>query len=161
MILPLRQRHHRVFTVLGVLLPIAVAVGIAARRPVPGVATLPAGLGSPTEQSTALVWERGNLFAKAPVRVKLFRADTGRLAIVFSAPPDFVKPDLIVYWVAGNPTLTDELPNNAVLLGAFSSGALRLPREAVSEGGSLILYSLADQEVVDVSRPIRFNDSTE
>jgi hypothetical protein len=160
MILPLRQRHRRVFAALSVLLPVAFAVGIAARRPAPSVATLPAGLGSALEQSAALVWERSDLFAKAPVQVQLYRADPERWAVALSAGPDFVKPDLIVYWAAGNTAVTDELPSNAVLLGAFTSGALRLPPEAASEGGSLILFSLADQEVVDVSKPVRLNDST-
>jgi hypothetical protein len=69
---------------------------------------------------------------------------------------DFVKPDLIVYWVAGSPSITDMLPNNARLLGALSSSvALSLPPDAASGSGVLILYSLADQELVEVSKPFR------
>jgi hypothetical protein len=53
------------------------------------------------------------------------------------------------------------LPGNAQLLGAFnSSSALVLPAEAATQTGVLILYSLADNEIVDVSKPIRVNEVT-
>ena len=72
----------------------------------------------------------------------------------FSAAKDFVKPDLIVYWVAGNPNLTDKLPDNARLLGSFTSSvALSLSPDAGPDIGVLVLYSLADQEIVEVSKP--------
>jgi hypothetical protein len=81
-------------------------------------------------------------------------AGAGRFAVEFSAAKDFVKPDLIVYWVAGSPNLTDKLPGNARLLGAFNSSlALPLSPDAGPGSGVLVLYSLADQEIVEVSRP--------
>ena len=84
----------------------------------------------------------------------------GKFGVEFSAAKDFVKPDLIDYWVAGNPTIADELPDNAVLLGSFSSMPLPLSDEAMKSSGALVLFSLADNEIVDASKPIRFNDST-
>jgi hypothetical protein len=156
MILVLRQRHRRVFAALSVLLPIAFAVGIAARRPVPRVENLLPELAAPSAQFTTMVWNRNDLFAKAPVQVRLLRGDSGRFAVAFAAKADFVKPDLIVYWVAGNAGPTDKLPDNATLLGSFSGGALLVPAEAASASGALILFSLADQEIVDVSKPIQF-----
>ena len=72
----------------------------------------------------------------------------------FSAAKDFVKPDLIVYWVAGSPNVTDKLADNARLLGAFNSSlALSLSPEAGPGSGVLVLYSLADQEIIEVSKP--------
>jgi hypothetical protein len=73
---------------------------------------------------------------------------------------DFAKPDLLVYWVTGSPAITDMLPESASLLGSFNSPALDLPAEATHTDGLLILFSLADQEIVDVSKPARFVDST-
>jgi len=34
-----------------------------------------------------------------------------------------------------------------------------LPAEAAATNGVLVLYGLADDEIVDVSKPIQFNDS--
>jgi hypothetical protein len=53
------------------------------------------------------------------------------------------------------------LPTNATLLGSFNAPALELPAAAAKTEGSLILFSLADQEIVDVSQPSQFIDSIE
>ena len=159
MILPLRQRHRRMFAVIGIVIPIAFAVGIAARKPVPSVARLPAGLVKVTSRYSVVEWERLDLFAKSPVQVRLLREspNTVHLAVGFHAEKDFVKPDLLVYWVAGNAEITDKLPDDVILLGGFAAPApLTLPSEVVVTGGSLILFNLADQEIVDVSRPFKF-----
>ena len=162
MILPLRKHHSRVFAILGVFLPVAFALGIAARKPVPIVGVLPQGLAHAPEKSLSVVWERADLFSKTQIQVHLLRglAGGGRLAVSLSAARDFAKPDLLAYWVVGNPAVRDKLPENAVLLGVFSSSAVPLPAEAAAVDGVLILFSLADQEIVDVSRPTRFDDST-
>lgn len=155
MIRPLRQRHRRMVIVLGILLPVAFAVGIAARKPVPGMISLPKELVASPRTFAVTEWERADLFTKTPMQVRLLResAGTGRFAVEFSAAKDFVKPDLIVYWVAGNPNLTDTLPDSARLLGAFNSSvALPLSPDAGSSSGVLVLYSLADQEIVEVSK---------
>ena len=156
MICLLRQRHRRMVIVFGVLLPVAFAVGIAARKPVPGMTSLPKELVASPQQFAVTEWERADLFTKTPIQVRLLResAGTGRFEVEFSAAKDFVKPDLIVYWVAGSPKITDTLPDNARLLGAFNSSvALSLSPDAGAGSGVLVLYSLADQEVVEVSKP--------
>ena len=156
MIRPLRQRHRRMVFVLGVLLPVAFAVGIVARKPVPGMTSMPKELVASPQSFAVTEWERADLFTKTPIQVRLLResADEGRFAVEFSAAKDFVKPDLIVYWVAGNPNLTDKLPENARLLGTFNSSvALSLSPDAAQGSGVLVLYSLADQEIVEVSKP--------
>jgi hypothetical protein len=82
------------------------------------------------------------------------------LAVGLRASKDFLKPDLMVYWSAGKPTTSDTLPPESKLLGAFVTTTLVLPSEASTTDGCLILFSLADQEVVDVSTPTKFTDST-
>lgn len=156
MIRPLRQRHRRMVIVLGVFLPVAFAVGIAARKPVPGMTSLPKELVASPQKFTVTEWERADLFTKTPILVRLLResAGAGRFAVEFSSAKDFVRPDLIVYWVAGSPNVTDTLPDNARLLGVFNSSvALSLPTDTASGSGVLVFYSLADQEVVEVSKP--------
>ena len=158
MILPLRKQHRRTFIVLGLFLPVTFAVGMAVRQPAARVGQLPAGL-APSPSPRELVWTRSGLFAKAPVGVGLLREkNSGQLAVQFSAAAGFLKPDLMVYWVAGNSPVAATLPENATLLGEFSSAALALPPEAAATNGVLVLYSLADNELVDESQPMRFTD---
>ena len=163
MIRPLRQQHRGTFIALGIVLPIAFVVGIAARKPVPMVAELPAALVAASKKFAVVEWERADLFAKSPVQVRLWREqkDSGQFAVEFSAAKDFVQPDLIVYWVAGNFSVTDTLPAKAILLGSFSAAALPLADEIAKSDGALILYSLAHGEIVDVSKPIQFSHSSE
>ena len=159
MIRPLRQRHRRMVIALGVTLPIVFSIGIAARRPVPSMASLPGELRTFSRGSAATVWERSDLFVNAPIQARLLRESgkSGRFALELSAPRDFVKPDLIVYWVAGSSKVTGALPNNALLLGTFSLAVFTLPANMPSEEGGLVLYSLANNEIVDVSKLLRLS----
>jgi hypothetical protein len=161
MIRPLRQRHRHIVIALGIFLPVAFAVGIAARRSVPEVNSLPKELAPAVAQFEAQEWQRADLFTKSPVQIRLMRehSGAGKFAVELSAAKDFVKPDLIVYWVAGNPTITDKLPDNSILLGSFSTQPLPLSDEIANSTGQLVLFSLADNEIVDVSKPTRLNDS--
>ncbi len=162
MILPLRQRHRRTIAVLGVVLPIAFAIGIAARKPIPTVANLPAEFKVTLQPTVGGDWEYTDLFTNAPVRAHLLKNRTtdGRLAVFLSADKDFVKPDLLAYWLPAYPKSVDALPRDAVLLGSFNSTALPLPAQASKSDGVILLYSLADDEVVDVSRRTDFILST-
>jgi hypothetical protein len=156
MIHSLRQRHRRLVIALGVFLPLAFALGIAARKPVPSMNAFPGQLDAAPQPFTATEWERADLFGNVPIPLRLLRehANAGRFAVAFSAAKNIVKPDLMVYWVAGNPSLADTLPGNAQLLGAFDSfTALALPAEAARQTGMLVLYSLADNEIVEASKP--------
>lgn len=160
MILPLRQRHRRVFAWLAVLLPITFVVGIAARKPIPFRDTplLTANL----RESQAEVWNRRDMFPGLAIGIRLLRGPMGNShSVEFLPGSGFAKPDVLVYWVAGTPAIADKLPDNAWLLGAFNpSLPLQLSNEAFGAGGVLVLYSLADNEIVGVSRPTRFNAST-
>jgi hypothetical protein len=159
MILPLRQRHRRVFAVIGVLLPIFFVVGIAARRTIP-LQAMP-GLAVDLRTSETEVWKRTDIFSKVPVKVRLLRGPMSSwYAVAFEPGRGFARPDLLVYWVTDAPTIAGSLPDDARLLGSFNpSIPLQLPSEASTAGGVLVLYSLADNEIVDVSKPTRFNDS--
>lgn len=164
MIRPLRQRqrHRQIVIVLGFFLPVAFSVGIVARKPVPEVSSLPREFASAAPRFESQEWQRADLFTKSPMQVHLMRERTGagKFAIVFSAAKDFVKPDLIVYWVTGNPATTDKLPDNAILVGSFNSPPLLLSDEITRLNGQLVLFSLADNEIVDVSKPVQFNAPT-
>lgn len=146
---------------LGIFIPVVFVLGIAARKPAPVINMLPAGLMPAAMSFETTVWKRAALFPKSPVMVRLLREQIGadRFAIRLSAAKDFIKPDLIVYWAATGPASTGALPTNAILLGGFSAPALTLPVDAVKADGVLILFSLADNEIVDVSTPIHFTEA--
>src|SRR5206468_2398012 len=101
----LRQRHRRMVIVLGVFLPIAFAVGIAARKSVPSMTSLPTELVASPHKFAVTEWGRADLFTKTQIQVRLLRQSVGadHFAVEFFAAKDFVKPDLIVYWVAESP----------------------------------------------------------
>jgi hypothetical protein len=161
MTLPLRQRHRRILVVLAVLLPLLFMVGIALRRNVPQAENLPPELSPQPVTFTATGYEREDLFEKSPVRVRIFRDhESGTLAVGLTAPRDFLKPDLMVYWSDSRPAASETLPPDAKLLGAFVSAVLVLPTEASTTNGQLTLFSVANHKIVDVSKPTRFTDST-
>ena len=155
MILPLRRRHRRMFTVIAILLPVAFVAGVAARRPIPTTAP-PEALLSPRQTFSQSAWNRSDLFTNVAIRVQLLHdaANTNRSALQFSPPKDFVKADLLVYWLPAESILKDNIPDDAVLLGAFVSGQpLPMPPTVAQKSGRLILYSLADHEILSVSQP--------
>jgi hypothetical protein len=162
MIRPLRQRHRRIVIALGFFLPVAFAAGLAARKPIPFTSELPPSLATATQTFEKIEWQRADLFVKSEIQVRLLRehSGAGKFAVSFSAATDFVKPDLLVYWSAGNPSVINALPGNAILLGAFNAPQLPLPEAAEKSDGTLVLFSLADNEIVDASKSVRFNDST-
>ncbi len=161
MIYSLRQKHRQIFGVLGVLLPLMLVIGIAARRAVPPLEMLPPELSSVSQTFTATDTVHDDLFAKAEVSVRVWKdLQSGQLAVGFNAPKHLLKPDLLVYWTPSARQSLAELPADAVLLGAFAAGPLAVPPEAAEVAGALVLFSLGDQALVDVSKPVRFNDST-
>ena len=123
---------------------------------------LPAEFDTASRRFEASDWEQRDIFTNTPVYVHMLRQSVqgSRRAIALTAEPGFVKPDLLAYWIPGMPKAAEGLPDNAVFLGTFNATALPLPDEAMKMDGSIILYSLADGEVVDVSRSVRFNAST-
>ena len=143
---------------LGIVLPVAFVVGVGLRKTPPLRSTPP--LLVDLQGMEVQLWERNDLFRKVPVRVSVFHTPAYS-TIQFLPGPAFAKPDLLVYWAAGSPAIMEILPSNAKLLGGFNSSVrLQLPEDAAQVEGVLILFSLADQQIVDVSRPVRFNDST-
>lgn len=155
MIRPLRTTHRHAFTILGVALPIAFVISITARKPPAIVDSLPSTLAVVPNRFPVSVWERDDLFSQPRISVHLQRESqaTESFAASLHAPDDFAKPDVMVYWVTGETASPETLPENARLLGTFSAAELMLPADFATRSGRLILYSLADQEIVASSRP--------
>ena len=152
MIRPLRQRHRVIFCSLGVLLPVAFAAGLVARKPIPVAATVPTELAGHTNDFGRVVWTKTDLWPGQRIITSLRRDAAGSLAVelIFR---DLVKPDILVYWGAEKDAAGKGLPDNARLLGALASRTpLPLPTDVRGEAGRFVLYSLADHEVVAVSK---------
>jgi hypothetical protein len=142
---------------LGIFLPITLVFGVAWRKPVPEVSQLPTGLAVHPQKFDAVEWTQDNFFPKAAIQARLIREQKGwgSYAMAFSAPKNFLKPDLLVYWIAGSSDGVGTLPNNAVLLGGFGPIPLPLPDAVTQSVGEVVLYSLADNEIVDISKPMK------
>ena len=125
------QRHRVIVLAMGILFPIAFAMAIAARKTVPILDALPAALASPAGPFEPVAWNGAGLFAKAPVeaRFRCMKRHLRRLALELSAPKDFVKPDLIVYWAPGNPHLSPLLAR-----GCNTAGRIWFWRVAFAPG---------------------------
>jgi hypothetical protein len=137
-------------------MPAAVAMGLSARRGVPVAEALPAGLAPQPGHFVRTTEAPDILFSKTSVRAQLLRdiTDVSHYAIHFSVPENFVKPDMIVYWTDGDKTVSESLPNDARFLSVFTAD-IELPNYVVRGTGRLVLYSLADDELLAVSEPIQ------
>jgi len=101
------------------------------------------------------VWTKADLWPGQRIITRLRRDATGSLAVelVFR---DLIRPDVLVYWAAGSESTVERLPDSARLLGALSNRSpLPIRVDARGAAGRLLLYSLADHEMVAVSNPVR------
>ena len=152
----LRQRHILTIRVLALLLPAAFFVSLAARKPFPAVGATPSAFQNPQIQYKDLGITRTNLFAKVPVTVRLLEKmeHPRQFSVELSGDRNMLEPDLIVYWIPDGPANWDKLPDAAMLLGSYGAAALDLPDQAMRSRGVLVLYSLANGEILDISKPI-------
>ena len=154
MIRPLRQRHRLIVCTLGVLLPVAFTAGLSARKPVAVPANVTWQFADQTSDFERVVWTKPDIWPGQRIITSLRRDATGSVAVELMSR-DLAKPDVLVYWAAEKETVG--LPTNARLLGALSNHApLRIPADVRGEDGRLLLYSLADHEVVATSNPVTF-----
>lgn len=154
MITSLRKGHRSIFTALGIVLPVVFVIGLYERKPLPIMESLPAGLVANRPASSSPILVKTCAFAHGSASAKVFGSRTGRdLTVQVSIGAEPEKPDVLVYWVPGSPSGLDKIPAGAFLLGELGSQPLSLPAGEQS-AGVLMLYSLADGEVIDVSNPI-------
>jgi hypothetical protein len=161
MIARLRARHLRLVVAAAALAAVGAAGALAVRRPPPTVAALPEALREAASPAgTHAVWERADLWEQGARGTRLLVGDGApRIELVPAqgGPRGALAPDVLLYASAGPvPAPADgaRLPPDAVLLGAFPGDAPRaypLP-EALADGGWLVLWSLARQQLVDRAR---------
>lgn len=148
MIRPLRRRHLGMTWALAVLAPSLFIAGLVLRAPIPTVDVLPGG--SVDGSSSEFTW-RGDLWTGARLRTGIARDEAGMI-LALEPLEEVGRPDSLLYY-ASEPFLEvgTELPDGVILLGPLS-GSRTVLRKPVIEGeksiGTLILYNLAEQEVI-------------
>ena len=148
MIRPLRRRHRAVVCALGILLPGALAIGVASRQAA-RVAPIRSWGGEKAEQQ---LWTKGDLWPDKAITTSLHRTGDGAIAVQCSVTK-LAKPDVLMYWIPNTQAIGEALPESARLLGAFASGSLLpVPGDIAGQSGQFLLYSLADQEIVALSK---------
>lgn len=153
MIRPLRRRHRLVMCALGIVLPLALIAGIAARRPAPMMMSVPPELAGKATILGKVVWTSADVWPSQPIITSLRRATNGSVAVEFTFH-ELVKPDVLVYWAPGKEAAGEGLPDNARLLGALVNRIpLPIPSDLRGKAGRFVLYSLAEHEVIAMSKP--------
>jgi hypothetical protein len=141
---------------MGAVLPAAFVFGITSRHSVPLLPALPGDVQHQPVQAYNAAWLREDLWEKSQLRTRLLTDSTqSTLALEVTALEPVVKPDTLLYWVPGNPEINESLPNAAVLLGSWMQDPVKpltVPAVAKSSQGKLVLYSLADHEIVNVTK---------
>jgi len=138
------------FLLLAFLVPALLFVGLAFRPEVPPLSrpdlTLltKAGFAPNIPDDLTRIQAGEHTFE---IGIETYSSSTSSL-IIRSVDP-LLKPDLLVYWVPES-SQNNSLPENAMLLGELMGTSFRhmtLPTAATTEQGSLVIYSLAHQEV--------------
>lgn len=154
MMLSLRRRHRWMMAAVAIVLPAAFIAGHAVRKPVPATESMPSMfMAPPATAFPHLLYEKSDLWQALRITTRVYadQQPAERLAVELH-PQGYLKiPDMLVYWHAQPPNQLDKLPDAAYLLGALAgTQKLRsvLPEPAMTQDGSLILYSLAHQKII-------------
>lgn len=149
MIRPLRVRHRWMTGILFLAVPAVLLLALRGRAGVPVYSSLPSQLsadqpplaleGSGLE--TVLELEELGVTVRATVSM-------GTPVLEVSTTRPLAAPDVLIYWSAT--AATDSLPENAVLLGAYSDRPrlYAVSERAATRPGFLVFYSLGHQKVV-------------
>ena len=146
MIQPLRTVHRHAFIALAALLPIILAAALIARHQFPNVR--PAIFSIPEDairlKKASATWSKSSFDTEFYSEPK----NPNEVLAALKTRRNLDSPDLLLYWSQSDANSPDM--NAARLLGAVVAGkSYRLP---ATDGGTLVLYSLAHREIVDSAR---------
>ena len=156
MILPVRQRHRMAFVVLALSVPLVFATAIVSRQ-TPATPSPTSNVLFSSPRYETVIWERADFWENHRIGTRLVGDRQGQFAIEVSETDDLLRPDLLLYWTAADSKVTGVLPENAIFLGSVQPEApiaIKLPSDSGAWPGKLILYSLADHEIIAVSREL-------
>ena len=147
MIQSLRTVHRHAFIALAAMLPIILAAALIARHRIPAVG--PTIFSIPQDairlRQASATWNKNSFDTELYSEPK----NPGGVLIVLKTRHNLDAPDLLLYWSQFD--VNSAGLNDARLLGPFIAGkSYSLP--AGTNGGALVLYSLAHREMVDSAR---------
>ena len=144
----LRHRHRLLTRLLALLLPLGCIAAIAGRTPPTATASAPDPAGQWTQEGPAFT---------GPGQAELLELryaanDDHRThgALVVRRLPALQAPDILLYWLPADTPPGQDLPDNAYLLGQLGGAraSFTLPPIALTQAGGLLLYSLAQKQVL-------------
>jgi hypothetical protein len=141
----LRSAHRAIWLVALIALPVIIVSGLEARRAVPLVAALPGPRGEALTAATRW-WTGAGAFTVTPVRVE----GDSAVAIEVRNSSSPGAPDLLLYWTRKQES-AGAIDSGDVLLGSAkgtASSLFRLPAEARGGESALLLYSLAQRQLL-------------
>ncbi len=159
MIRALRQRHRTTTTVLSIILPVVFLLAVALRKPLPISAPRPGLITATQPTFNNPIWEKNDLWVKPLIKTRLFSNNPtnqpSKFAVQLIPEQPIIRPDVLAYWTPTMVGIIDQVPDSAVLLGPITGErVMPLPSSSANTLGSLILYSLADHEVIGISSPL-------
>ena len=154
MIRSLRKRHRLMIGALSIFVPASFALGIATRRTVPELDAAAATFSVRLPQGE--LWRRDDLWENQTIGTRILNQASGQVAVELTPKDRIVRADVLAYWLSGQRKMESILLDDAILLGSVSASTraiLTLPPAASKVKGTLLLYSLADHEIIAVSKP--------
>jgi len=149
MIQPLRAVHRRAFVALALVLPAILLLGLGARRP----RLSPSAHATDMPTTGNMVRDSSTLWQKHSIQSKFYRKPDRPLDtyVVLLPAEGLNEPDLLVYWATNAPQ-GNVLPEEAQLVGVFTTGKAFLLPLNEKHAGYLVLFSPAHQAVFDTAR---------
>ena len=145
-----RLIHRQMFLLLAFLIPALLFVGLAFRPEIPPLAKPDLTLLSKAGFVPNMPDDLTRIQAGEHTFEIAIEADSSTTSFLLIRSVDpLLKPDLLVYWV-GESIQNNSLPENALLLGELMGTSFRhmtFPTAPSTQPGSLVIYSLAHQEV--------------
>ncbi len=152
MILSLRRRHRWLIAILSVLLPLAFAAAMFARK-APRANEAPAAFPPLAPALSQIILSKNDLWPNLNLvtRVCGDALPPTQLALELQPQEELRAPEVLVYWSPQNSGAPEALLRDAYLLGTLAGKQKRswpLPEAALRADGMLILYSLGHQQVL-------------
>ena len=145
-----RHIHRQMFLLLAFLIPALLFVGLAFRPEVPPLSRPDLTLLTKAGFSPNIPDNLTRIQAGEHTFEIAIEADSSNTSVLIIRSVDpLLKPDLLVYWVPES-IQNNSLPEHAMLLGQLMGTSFRhmtLPKAPITKEGSLVVYSLAHQEV--------------
>jgi hypothetical protein len=136
MICPLRNSHHRIFTVMAIVLPAVLAGAIAIQVNLPK--TVPTTLKTGT-----VLFESADSWSNHAINTRVIQSG-GELYLHLVATQPLAEPDVVVLLEAE----PDQLDNAQLLGSLYKSSSFPIPPDTKSPM-SIALYSVAYSRLID------------